>query len=251
MSYLVNLDKFYGPLDLLLYLLEKEEMDIYDIPIALIADQYMEYIQTTGRIDLDNIGDFLIMASYLLNLKSRMLLPGLLEEEEVDAEMADPREELVQRILEYKQYKLAAEFLDRRFDAEIGRVFFRQGQDEIEGPERELRCSLGVLLRAWSSVRARSLPDPEYILPENDVDVGEKMETILRLLPTDGAVVLFQDLYAGISARRETLAYFIALLELVRLQKVEALQERRFGEIKLCLRVAVEDVDEGRNQGGD
>jgi len=67
MSYLVNLDKFYGPLDLLLYLLEKEEMDIYDIPIALIADQYMEYIQTTGRIDLDNIGDFLIMASYLLN----------------------------------------------------------------------------------------------------------------------------------------------------------------------------------------
>jgi segregation and condensation protein A len=180
-----------------------------------------------------------------------MLLPGMLEDEEVDAETPDPREELIQRILEYKQYKLAAEFLATRFDDEKDRVFFRPGQDELEGMERELSSSLGVLLRAWHSVIARSLPEPEYILPENDVDVGEKMQAILRLLPADGAIVLFQDFYAGISARREALAYFLALLELVRLQKVEAVQEQRFGEIKLCLRVAVEYVDAGRNQGSD
>ena len=78
MNYLVNLDKFYGPLDLLLYLIEKEELDIYDIPVALITDQDIKYLDTTGREDLENIGDFLIMASYLLNLKSRMLLPDIL-----------------------------------------------------------------------------------------------------------------------------------------------------------------------------
>ncbi|MBP1708134.1 MAG: condensin subunit ScpA [Chloroflexi bacterium] len=245
MNYLVNLDKFYGPLDLLLYLLEKEEMDIYDIPVALIADQYIQYLQTTGRIDLENIGDFLSMASYLLNLKSRMLLPGAWEEEADEAEMPDPREELVQRIMEYKQYKQAAELLATRFDADHARVFFRQGRDEIEAIEREICSSLGVLLRAWQAVLARSLPEPKYILPENDVDVGEKMQAILQRLPANGAVVLFQDFLTGISSRREALAYFLGLLELVRLQKVEASQEQRFGAIRLCLRVAVEYVDAG------
>ncbi|MCX5781038.1 MAG: segregation/condensation protein A, partial [Firmicutes bacterium] len=199
----------------------------------------------TGRIDLDNIGEFLIMASYLLNLKSGMLLPGLLAEEQNEADMEDPREELVKRILEYKRYKLAGEFLATRFNDEIERVFFRPGQDEIVGVERELRGSIGVLLRAWHLIGERSLPDPEYILPENDVDVGEKMQAILRLLPADGAIVLFQAIYADTAARREALAYFLALLELVRLQKVQAIQEQRFGEIKLCLRVAVDNVDAG------
>jgi len=244
MSYLVNLDKFYGPLDLLLYLLEKEEIDIYDIPIALIADQYIEYVHSSGPIDLDNIGDFLIMASYLLNLKSRMLLPGLMQDEQ-DAEIIDPREELVNRILEYKQYKQAGEFLAGRYNEDINRVFFREGLNETELVDREVSSSVNVLLRAWDSLMARMAEDEEYELPQNNVNIGEKMDFILRILPANGAKVIFQDFYAGVSGRSEVLAFFLALLELIRLQKVDAYQEKRFGDIKLCLRVALDNVDAG------
>jgi segregation and condensation protein A len=244
MSYLVNLDKFYGPLDLLLYLIEKEEMDIYDIPIALIADQYMDYVHTTGPIELDNIGDFLVMASYLLNLKSRMLLPGLLEEEN-ESDVTDPREELVNRILEYKQYKQAGEFLASRYIEDVNRVFFRNGLNEIEWTDREISSSLHVLRRAWFSVMERTAERIEYELPQSDLNIGTIMDFILRLLPANGTTVIFQDFYAGTAVRSEAVAYFIALLELIRLQKVSAFQEQRFGDIKLCLRVGLDNVDAG------
>jgi segregation and condensation protein A len=244
MSYLVNLEKFYGPLDLLLYLLEKEEIDIYDIPIALIADQYIEYVHASGAIDLDNIGDFLIMASYLLNLKSRMLIPGLLEEEH-DTDIIDPRAELVNRILEYKQYKQAGEFLAARYNEDINRVFFRDGLNETELADREVSSSVKVLLRAWDSLVERITEDAEYELPQHNVNIGEKMDFILRILPANGSMVIFQDFYAGVSLRSEVLAFFLALLELVRLQKVDAYQEERFGDIKLCLRVGLDNVDAG------
>jgi len=245
MSYLVNLDKFYGPLDLLLYLIEKEEMDIYDIPVALIADQYMDHIQATGQIDLDNIGDFLIMASYLLNLKSRMLLPSLTEEEDPEEGILDPREELVNRILEYKKYRMAGEILASRFNDDVNRVFFRNGSNEVEWVEREITGSLNILLRAWYSVLEKNTEELEYNLPQRDINIGEKMNDILRVLPSGGGTVIFQDFYTTISTRREALAYFLALLELIRLQKVEAVQEQRFGDIKLCLRVVVSDVNAG------
>jgi len=230
---------------LLLYLIEKDEFDIYDIPVALIADQYMEYMQTTGQIDLDHIGDFLIMASYLLNLKSRMLLPEMNREEEPDGELADPREELVQRLMEYKKYKLAAEYLGLRFNDDEGRVYFRNGQDEPEWMEREITASLNALVRAWYDLWEKNNADQEYSLPQSDVNVGEKMDSILRALPRNGQKVVFQELYAGVSVRREVLAFFLALLELIRLQRVEAEQEKRFGKIVLCIRVAVNHVDAG------
>ncbi len=244
MSYLVNLDKFYGPLDLLLYLLEREEIDIYDIPVALIADQYIDYIHTTGQIDLDNIGDFLSMASYLLNLKSRMLLPGLAAAEEVETEAEDPRDELVHRILEYKQYKLLGEYLASRYNDDMKRVFFRYGQAEINWAAREVSSSLNALLHAWYALMDRNAEVGEYDLPQS-IDIGEKMEAILKALPENGAAVIFRDIYPGNSLRSEALAYFLALLELIRLQKVEACQEYRFGDIKLCLQVAVDNVDAG------
>jgi segregation and condensation protein A len=245
MSYLVNLDKFYGPLDLLIYLLEKEEMDIYDIPVSLITDQYMDYIQANGQIDLENIGDFLIMASYLLNLKSRMLLPGIMEEENSDEDIADPREELVNKILEYKKYKMAGEFLASRFNDETNRIFFRNGASDIELVEREFSSSINALLRAWYSVLEKTFEEPQYNLPQRDVNISEKMDLILRVLPDAGTAVIFQDFFNGVPSKREALAYFLALLELIRLQKVEAIQEQRFGDIKLCLRVAINDVDAG------
>lgn len=245
MGYLVNLEKFYGPLDLLLYLLEKEEIDIYDIPVAAIADQYIEYIRGSGSIDLDNIGDFLIMASYLLNLKSRMLLPGLAAVEEETGEALDPREELVNKLLEYKKFKQSAEFLAERYNEDINRVFFRQGSDEAELADIEISSSLNSLVRAFSLVLEKMAENPEYELPQSQVDIGEKMDLILRVLPDNGATVTFQDFYAGAAHLREVLAYFLALLELIRLQKVVAHQEERFGNIKIHLRVESDNVDAG------
>ncbi|MEQ8237437.1 MAG: segregation/condensation protein A [Syntrophomonadaceae bacterium] len=231
----MNLDKFYGPLDLLLYLIEKEEMDIYDIPIARIADQYIEFIENTGRIDLDNIGEFLIMASYLLNLKSKMLLPRLESGGAGEEEVFDPRAELINRILEYRQFKLAAEFLGGRYEDEVNRIFFRYGQTGLTDFPREINTSLGLLVRAWNALQARDGENPVYQLPENDFDVSLKMETILERLPPDGQAVIFQEFFAKNSVRREYLAYFLALLELIRLRKVAAIQENRGGDIKICL----------------
>jgi len=245
MSYLVNLDKFYGPLDLLLYLIEKDQMDIYDIQVALIADQYMDYIKVSGQIDLDHVGDFLIMASYLLNLKSRMLLPDLAKEEETDEYVSDPREELVYRLLEYKKYKLAAELLASRFNDDLNRIYFRSRQSELEWGDREISSSLNYLLRAWYGVMQKKTLKPEYNLPQSDINVGEMMDAIMRVLPLGGEKLIFQDVYANVPTRREVLAYFLALLELIRLQKVEAIQEKKFGEIQLFIRVAIDNVNAG------
>jgi segregation and condensation protein A len=245
MGYLVNLEKFYGPLDLLLYLIEKEQMDIYDIQVAHIADQYLDFIKASGQIDLDHVGEFLIMASYLLNLKSRMLLPDLAKEDENDTDAVDPREELVIRLLEYKKYKLAADLLASRFNDDLNRICFRSGQVELEFRDREISSSLNSLLRAWYGLMQKKTVEPQYNVPQGDINVGEMMDAILRALPGSGARLRFQDVYANVSTRREILAYFLALLELIRQQKVEAIQEKKFGEIQLFIRVAIDNVNEG------
>ena len=241
MGYLVNLEKFYGPLDLLLYLLERDEIDIYDIPVASIADQYIEYINTVENINLDNVGDFLSMASYLLNLKSRLLLSGGAETNEVKSEGEDPRDELVQRILAYKQYKQIGKYLADRYDDEVERVYFRMGQVDGEEMNSSVRSSLTALVRAWARVVDRDTETLDYSLPQT-IDIGAKMRDIMEILPEKGPAVIFQDIYGKDCDRSERLAYFVALLELVRLQKVEAYQEQRFGDINI-MRVAVESVD--------
>lgn len=243
MSYLVNLEKFYGPLDLLLYLLEREEIDIYDIPIARITDQYIAYIDAVGYSDLNNIGDFLSMASYLLKLKSRMLLPVYASDDEQLEEEEDPREELVNRILEYKQFKQLGEYLGDRYE-DSQRIFFRYGQPEAESLDAEIASSIKALLRAWDGLITRNNTEIEFELPQGEA-IAEKMDAILSRLPADGLPILFGDIYGENSFRREALIYFLALLELIRLQKVEALQESHFGSIKLSIRVAIDNVNAG------
>lgn len=236
MSYLVSLDKFYGPLDLLLYLLERAEIDIYDIPIARITDQYMAYIEATGYVDLDNIGDFLSMASYLLKLKSKMLLPVYLDQEEMDGTV-DPREELVSRILAYKYFKQAGECLGERYSDDSKRLFFRYGQ--IEPLEAGMSTSVRALLRAWDVLMSKGQEEMEYDLPQGLV-VAEKMEQILTILGTHGQPVKFRDIFTPTIQRREALVYFLALLELIRAQRIEAFQQDQFGDITLTMRMAVD-----------
>jgi segregation and condensation protein A len=233
MEYLVDLEAFHGPLDLLLYLIEKNQVDIYDIPIAVISEQYLEYLQKYGRYDLDNLADFLLMASFLLNIKSKMLLPaGALESDE-EEEAPDPRRELIERLLAYKRFKEAAGWLETRQSGLTERIYYRA--ESAEGvPGEELVADLNSLIKAYKYV-LRDIDDTtdEYELPRGDVNVSEKMEEILMRLQSMPQGIVFQELFVGIVSRREALALFLALLELIRLQQVVAVQGDPFGTIEV------------------
>lgn len=239
MAYVVDLEAFHGPLDLLLYLIEENELDIYDIPIAAISDQYLDYLQASGDFDLDKMGDFLIMASYLLNLKSRMLLPIRPAVEGEEDEPDDPRQELVQKLLDYKKFKNAAEYLQQRQDGKINRVFYRSSAVDFQAAS-EFAAETAMLFRAYQTLmRDYNRNEEAYQLPQSDINISDKMEEILKLLQCSPEGIIFQDLFATVGSVREALALFLALLELLRLQEVQALQGQAFGEIIVSLRVAV------------
>ncbi|HBQ27553.1 MAG TPA: segregation/condensation protein A [Syntrophomonas sp.] len=239
MTYMVDLETFHGPLDLLLYLVEKNQVDIYDIPIAVVTEQYIEHLQASGDFDLDRMGDFLIMASYLLNLKSRLMLPGSLNETEEEEETLDPRQELVEKLLAYKRFKEAAVWLEDRHNGKGERIYYREEQQDKEVPA-EWVADLKSLVKAYQAVIKDISKDEDYYeLPRGDVNVGDKMEEIMNRLKKMPHTIIFQDLFLGIISRREALALFLALLELIRLQRVEALQSTPFDKIELRLRVAI------------
>ncbi|HHV15919.1 MAG TPA: segregation/condensation protein A, partial [Gelria sp.] len=221
MTYMVDLDTFHGPLDLLLYLVEKNQVDIYDIPIAVISEQYIAHLQDSGNLDLDRMSDFLIMASYLLNLKSRLMLPeGIIEESEEGEETLDPRQELVEKLLAYKKFKEVAVWLEERHNGKGERIYYREEQLDRELPV-EWVADLKSLVKAYQTVIKDITEDEDdYELPQGDVDVGEKMEEIMGRLKKKPHTIIFQDLFLGIISRREALALFLALLELIRLQQV-------------------------------
>ena len=232
---MVDLEVFHGPLDLLLYLVEKNEVDIYDIPIAVVSEQYIGYLRDRGAVDLERLGDFLLMASYLLNLKSRLLLPSSTEESEEEEEIMDPRQELVEKLLQYKRYKEAAGWLQDRQDGSGERIYYREEQQEGEIQEH-LVVDLKSLIRAYKVVlKEISEVTDDYEIPRGDVNVGDKMEEIRARLGKRPGGLIFQDLFLGVVNRREALALFLALLELIRLQQVKAIQKKIFGDIEIKL----------------
>lgn len=243
MGYMVDLEAFHGPMDLLLYLIDENQIDIYDIPVALLSEQFMAYMERSGEYELDIMGDFLLMASYLLHLKARMLLPALpgLEEESEE----DPREELVRKLEQYRKYKEAAEQL---LNLQLGnkkRVFFAQ-RDFFIGENEVLHAELRLLIKAYQAVLERfEEEEPQMHIPQEDVNVHEKMDEIMQVLNEKQGGVSFGELFARAVRRRDLLGLFLALLELVRQQKVAARQEKTFGDIRIHLRVGIEDVDEG------
>jgi segregation and condensation protein A len=240
MRYVVDIEAFHGPLDLLLYLIEKDELDIYDIPVAVITEQYLEYLDATGDFELEKLGDFLIMASYLLNLKSRMLLPHFPSDAEMtdEEDNLDPREELIQRLLDYKKYKIAAEHLRLRQDGQCKRIFYRdndgftfQGEEKVAGNTRNL-------FKAYLSVMQSRVKTQNSIkLPQGDINIRDKMEEIIKILLVNKDGLVFQELFTGVISVKEVSALFLALLELIKLQKVQAIQQRLFDDIIIILQV--------------
>jgi segregation and condensation protein A len=227
-SYHIKLDRFEGPLDLLLHLIKKEEIDIYDIPIAHITQQYLSYIEMMQMLDLDVAGEFLVMAATLMRIKARMLLPASPVEEE---EEEDPRQELVRRLLEYKRFKEVAESLRGREDDR--RLVFERGFSELvpENEDVELEeTTLFDLLDAFRQALARVVDAPVHEIEAEGLDVILRIEEISELLRQKGKV-LFSELLEGARTRIEIIGTFISILELMRLGRAGAVQRRVFGEI--------------------
>ena len=230
----VRLARFEGPLDLLLHLIKRDEIDIYDIPIYRITQQYLAYIELMQSLDLEIAGEFLVMAATLMRIKAKMLLPLPAVGEEEDE--GDPREELVQRLVEYRQFKEAAGTLkeregERRLLYERGML---PGEDEA-GPLPLAPVSLFDLLDALNRVMAR-VPEPAvYEVKSETWSVEEKMSAIATAVAERGSVS-FIELLAGCQVRGEMVVTFIALLELVKLGQVGVAQASAFGDILLVAR---------------
>ncbi|MCX7819811.1 MAG: segregation/condensation protein A [Kiritimatiellae bacterium] len=235
-DYKVRLEVFEGPLDLLLYLIRREELNIYDIPIERITTQYLEYLDMMRMLDLSIAGEFLVMAATLMMIKSRMLLPP--EERTPEAgeeEEPDPRWDLVRRLVEYKKFKDAARFLEamerRQSDVFTRHDAMVSDADAPVGPPTLADVSIFDLLGAFQSALKRigANEDLREIFAER-YTVGEKIDQLLELLAERGELSLSK-LFEQMRSRAEIVVTFLAVLELIRLQQVEAVQSAAFDEI--------------------
>lgn len=234
-NYKIHLDVFEGPLDLLLYLIKKEELDIYDIPITRITAQYLEYLNLMELLDLDVAGEFLVMAATLMQIKSRMLLPP--DPLGVEAEELDPRAELVRRLLEYKAFKEAADRL-KGFEFKRNEFFTRYNvEPEIDGGDSPfLEVSLFDLISAFSLV-LKNLPKSDvHQVIKDEFTVAEKVHEIFHRLVKE-PVLYFSQLFKSAKNKFEVITTFLAILELIRLKEVKIRQEGHFGEIEIIRNV--------------
>ncbi|MFH0778298.1 MAG: segregation/condensation protein A [Candidatus Eisenbacteria bacterium] len=226
--YHVKLERFEGPLDLLLHLIKKEEIDIYDIPIAHITLQYLTYIEMMQMLDLDVAGEFLVMAATLMRIKARMLLPATPEEEE---EEEDPREELVRRLLEYKRFKEAAEGLRER-EAQR-RLLFERGFPEMAFENGEVHLEEATLFDLIDALRLALLrvsETPVHEIQADKLDVVRRIEEVAALVARRGKV-RFSELLEDCRTRLEIVGTFISILELIKMGRAGAVQRGLFGEI--------------------
>ena len=239
----VRLETFEGPLDLLLYLIKKNEIDIYDIPISVITQQYLEYLETMKNLNLDVAGEFLLMAATLLHIKSKMLLPATMEEEG-EKEEEDPRAELVRRLLEYQRFKEAAQQLVKGplLDREVFvRSFFGDALAEKEaGEEVSGEVTLFDLLEVMKKV-LEGLPAEEFQeISMEHLNIKDKILHIMERL-WEAESLAFTELYTASTSRREIVVTFLALLELLRLRMIRVYQGETFGPIRIFSPVGPEE----------
>ena len=234
-DYKVKLEIFEGPLDLLLYLIKRDEIDIYEISIERITRQYLEYLQAFEELNIDLAGEFVAMAANLIYLKSRSLLPVDQQPPEEDAEEDDPRWELIRQLIEYKKFKEAAAQLHLR-ELEQERIFAREegSSPPTEGLLRLGEVGIFQLINAFQNVikRVEARQDLQEI-PGERFSVSEKIDTILQRVGAGGRI-RFSDLFGAIVSRLEVVVTFIALLELIRLKQVRAIQKNIFDEIEIA-----------------
>jgi segregation and condensation protein A len=244
-AFRIALPNFEGPLDLLLHLIREHKLDIFDIPIALITEKYLEHLARMKEVNLDIAGEFLVMASTLIHIKSKMLLPrpetaaGDGEPEE------DPREALVRRLLEHQRYKAAAELLhDRELvrSAQFIRPDARVADAAGDEYEPELEVDLFALIAAFKGVLERAARRPPMVLPPERISIEDRISQLLaRLSETEACG--FDDLFAdGDGSRPFMIVTFLALLEMIRLKLVRVFQPGTFGAIRVYKRARPVDA---------
>jgi segregation and condensation protein A len=234
-DYKVRLEIFEGPLDLLLYLIKQDEIDIYDISLERITSQYLEYLQAFKELSIELAGEFIVMAANLIYLKSRSLLPLDQQPPEEDVGEEDPRWELIRQLIEYKKFKEAAAELHLR-ELEQERIFAREGgpSSALEEPLRLGEVGIFQLINAFQTVikRIEAREDVQEIFGER-FSVSEKIDAILQRVAT-GTPLRFSDLFGAVVSRVEVVVTFLALLELIRLKQVRAVQKNIFEEIEIA-----------------
>ena len=226
MPYEVHLEMFEGPLDLLLFLIKKDDLDIYNIPIARITAEYLTYLDMMKELNLDLAGEFLVLAATLMAIKAKTLLPS----QEVEGEEGpDPRAELVAKLLEYQKFKSAAKFLEARGE-EFRDVYYR-GAPHFDESEKTLGLGMFDLLSALKEVLSRAEDNTREVLAE-EFPIEEKIAHISSLLE-DRVFVTWEEIFSRERKRRGIIACFLALLELIKLQRIYIRQDANFGKITI------------------
>src|SRR3989440_8694192 len=222
----VTLGDFEGPLDLLLYLIRQEQVNIYDIPVARITDEYLRYLQLMQELDLTVAGDFLVMAAQLIELKSRMLLPR--DPLAIEEELLDPRAELINRLLEHEKFKAAAEMLWSR--ATVERAVFKRAEIETDKNNPEVAVGLFDLLTVFQEILARHKEEVMLEIEREEVTMAEMIDRLRNMVRSAGGVnvVVF---FERARSRRELVLAFLSVLELVRTTEIRLFQEQTFGDI--------------------
>ena len=239
MDYKIQLEKFEGPLDLLLHLIRKHEVDIYDIPLAEVTRQYLEYIWAMQELDLEIASEFLVMAATLMEIKMRNLLPRRRldagGQEELDV---DPREELIARLIEYKKFKEASRVLDERLDSQELR-FFRQPphREHLEPPSLADDVTLDALLAAFGNLLESLVPEDPREVYREEITMRDKMGEVRERMQVAGGRIGFSQLFTGSRVTRlAVVVTFLAVLELVRRGELRVLQDATFDEILLVFK---------------
>lgn len=237
-QYKVHLESFEGPLDLLLHLIEKNRIDIYDIPIALLTEQYMEYLGRFKQFNIEIASEFLVMAATLLQIKSRILLPDAQPQEAAeDEEDIDPRRELVERLLEYRRYKEVSQIM-RELAEEAGRRYFRAG---TLPPPKHLppgNMSVELLFRAFQDIAMAQAEKEEPLVANVEREqftIEDKIAFLLELLHQKKGSICFNTEFCHTMHRQELITTFLALLELIKLKRVTVYQTGIFSPIYLKL----------------
>ncbi len=230
----VKLDTFEGPLDLLLFFIKRDELDIYDIPIAYITNEFLKYLELIKILDLEQAGDFILLASTLMHIKVRMLLPREVDEK---GEEIDPRTELVQQLLEYKRYKEMAEEFSF-FETEQRKIFYR-GNFNLD--EKSTFDDTGLLLknitvydlaRAFQKIMSNLKPEPIHRIQRVPVSIEEQMQFIMKRL-TDEKEIIFSKMVTSLKIKIQVVYTFVALLEMVKMQLIGIKESPNFNDFMI------------------
>lgn len=235
--FIIEMEQFSGPLDLLLHLIKKHEMDIFDIPISIITEKYLEYVKYMQELNLDLAGDFLVMAATLAHIKSKMLLPPGEDDSEEEEEQGDPREELVRRLLEYQKYKQVAEKLESR--PMLGRDVFVRPPEKAVAPKNDEvdveEVSVFQLIEIFQELLDNAKKHAPHQVQLDSVKVEDKISTILQTVRKGGRVS-FRSLFVDVYSRPDLVATFLGILELTRLMAMRIYQTSDKGEIYISIR---------------